>query len=78
MAKSHIQWTDWTSNPIGIKGSKANYCIKVSPGCKHCYAEIMNRRLAAISGDRRWSPYKVMDVPPEMELRHKVTPTRTY
>lgn len=72
MAKSHIEWTDWTGNPIGIKGSKANYCIKISPGCKHCYAEIMSRRLAAISGDTGWAPYKVMDVPPEMELRHKV------
>lgn len=71
MAKSHIEWTDWTSNPIGIKGSKANYCIKVSPGCKHCYAEIMSRRLAAISHDKRWLKYNI-GVTPEMELRQHV------
>jgi protein gp37 len=32
MGESSIQWTDYTFNPwIG--------CTKVSPGCKHCYAE---------------------------------------
>lgn len=34
---SKIEWTDQTWNPI-------TGCIKVSPGCKHCYAEgIANR-----------------------------------
>src|SRR5262245_25797065 len=32
MENSHIEWTDNTFNPwIG--------CMKVSPGCQHCYAE---------------------------------------
>ena len=39
--KSAISWTDHTFNPwIG--------CTKVSPGCKHCYAEVMARRLHAM------------------------------
>lgn len=35
---SHIEWTDATWNPV-------TGCTKVSPGCKHCYAERMARRL---------------------------------
>lgn len=35
---SDIEWTEMTWNPvIG--------CTKVSPGCKHCYAETMAKRL---------------------------------
>lgn len=41
MSSSSIEWTEHTWNPvIG--------CTKVSPGCKHCYAEVMARRLRAI------------------------------
>jgi protein gp37 len=35
---SHIEWTDATWNPI-------TGCTKVSPGCKHCYAERLSHRL---------------------------------
>lgn len=41
MAKSAIEWTESTWNPI-------TGCTKVSPGCKHCYAERMARRLQAM------------------------------
>lgn len=38
---SSIEWTEMTWNPvIG--------CTKVSAGCKHCYAEVMSRRLKAM------------------------------
>jgi protein gp37 len=38
---SRIEWTEATWNPvIG--------CTKISAGCKHCYAEVMARRLKAI------------------------------
>lgn len=72
MSNSKIEWTDWTDNPIGLKGSMANYCVKVSPACKNCYAESMSRRLSAMGEDPMFYPYKVMDAPPEMELRRKV------
>ena len=36
--KSSIEWTQSTWNPI-------TGCTKVSPGCKHCYAERMAKRL---------------------------------
>lgn len=38
MENSKIEWTDHTFNPwIG--------CTKVSPGCAHCYAETLNKRM---------------------------------
>jgi protein gp37 len=38
MATSSIEWTDATWNPV-------TGCTKISPGCKHCYAERMAKRL---------------------------------
>jgi Protein of unknown function (DUF5131) len=38
MAESSIEWTEHTWNPV-------TGCTKLSPGCKHCYAETMSRRL---------------------------------
>ena len=36
--KSAIEWTEATWNPL-------TGCTKISPGCKHCYAERMAKRL---------------------------------
>jgi protein gp37 len=38
---SQIEWTESTWNPV-------TGCTKVSPGCTHCYAERMARRLKAM------------------------------
>lgn len=38
---SHIEWTDATWNPV-------TGCTKISPGCKHCYAERLAKRLKAM------------------------------
>ena len=38
MAKSEIEWTESTWNPV-------TGCNKISPGCKYCYAERMAKRL---------------------------------
>lgn len=38
MAKSSIEWTESTWNPV-------TGCTKISRGCKHCYAERMAKRL---------------------------------
>lgn len=40
MADTTIQWTDKTWNPV-------TGCTKVSPGCKHCYAETIAKRFWA-------------------------------
>jgi protein gp37 len=39
--KSTIEWTEATWNPV-------TGCTKISPGCKHCYAERMAFRLKAM------------------------------
>lgn len=39
--KSKIEWTEQTWNPT-------SGCTKISPGCKHCYAETMAKRLKAM------------------------------
>jgi protein gp37 len=39
--ESGIEWTEQTWNPM-------TGCTKVSPGCKHCYAESMAKRLKAM------------------------------
>lgn len=38
-----IEWTDATWNPV--RG-----CAKVSPGCKHCYAETFAERFRGVAG----------------------------
>jgi len=40
-ANSAIEWTESTWNPL-------TGCTKISPGCKHCYAERMALRLQAM------------------------------
>lgn len=46
MGKTSIAWTDESSNPIRFErddnGAKGWQCVKVSPGCKNCYAESLN------------------------------------
>jgi len=42
---SNIEWTEFTWNPV-------TGCIKVSQGCKNCYAERMAKRLKAMGSDR--------------------------
>lgn len=39
--KSSIEWTEHTWNPVVG-------CTKISAGCKHCYAEVLARRLQAM------------------------------
>ncbi len=41
--ESAIEWTDATWNPV--RG-----CTKISPGCKHCYAETFAERFRGVKG----------------------------
>ena len=56
---SKIEWTDATWNPV--RG-----CTKISPGCKHCYAERFSERFRGVKGhpfeqgfDLRLVPHKL-------------------
>ena len=50
-ARSNIEWTEMTWNPV-------TGCVKVSQGCKHCYAERMAKRLKAMGSERYVDGFK--------------------
>jgi protein gp37 len=59
--ESKTDWADATWNPV--RG-----CTKVSPGCKHCYAELFAERFRGVAGhayeqgfDVRLVPHKLAD-----------------
>lgn len=52
MSKSKIEWTESTWNPI-------TGCTKISSGCKHCYAEVMARRLQAMGQEKYRNGFKL-------------------
>jgi protein gp37 len=58
---SPIEWTDATWNPV-------TGCDKISPGCKHCYAERMARRLQAM-GNKNYQGGFAVTLQPHM-LQH--------
>lgn len=60
MAISKIEWTESTWNPL-------TGCTKVSPGCKHCYAERMARRLQAMGLEKYRNGFKLTFHPKVLE-----------
>lgn len=60
MAESSIEWTEHTWNPV-------TGCTKVSPGCKHCYAEVMARRLKAMGAHGYEDGFKLTLHPDRLE-----------
>ena len=64
--QSDIEWTEMTWNPV-------TGCTKVSPGCKHCYAETMAKRLKAMGSERYRNGFAltVQDDLVELPLRWK-------
>ena len=57
-SKSKIEWTDTTWSPV-------TGCAKVSPGCKHCYAETMHSRLQKMGSKKYTEPFNVVMTHPE-------------
>ena len=58
---SAIEWTDATWNPV-------TGCTKVSPGCKHCYAERLAARLQAMGNPRYRNGFAVTLHPDQLAL----------
>lgn len=58
-AKSTIEWTDATWNPI--RG-----CTKISPGCKHCYAATFAERFRGVPGHPYEQGFDVRLVPEKL------------
>lgn len=70
--KTGIQWTDHTFNPWWI-------CAPISPGCAHCYAEVLARRFGygwgegvprRVFGDNHWQEPLKWNQKAELE-RHR-------
>jgi protein gp37 len=69
---SHIEWTDCTWNPV-------TGCTKVSPGCKHCYAERLAKRLKAMGQANYRNAFKLTLQPQMLELPlHWKSPKRIF
>lgn len=60
MATSKIEWTESTWNPL-------TGCTKISPGCKHCYAERMAWRLQAMGLEKYRNGFKLTLHPEVLE-----------
>jgi len=60
MATSAIEWTESTWNPL-------TGCTKVSPGCKHCYAERMAKRLQAMGLEKYRNGFRLTLHPDVLE-----------
>lgn len=58
---SAIEWTDATWNPV--RG-----CSKVSPGCKHCYAETLAERFRGVPGHPFEHGFDLQLIPSALEL----------
>jgi protein gp37 len=58
---SGIEWTESTWNPV-------TGCTKVSPGCKHCYAERMAGRLQAMGQQNYANGFQLTLQPHMLEL----------
>jgi len=57
---SSIEWTDATWNPV--RG-----CTKISPGCKHCYAETFAERFRGVKGHPYEQGFDLRLVPAKLE-----------
>lgn len=59
-ATSSIEWTDATWNPV--RG-----CTKISPGCKHCYAETFAERWRGVEGHAYEQGFDLRLVPEKLD-----------
>jgi len=59
--RSDIEWTDATWKPV--RG-----CQKVSPGCKHCYAETFSERFRGVPGHPFEQGFDLRLVPDALDL----------
>ena len=72
MAESKIEWTEQTWNP-------STGCIKVSEGCKNCYAETMANRLQAMRANGYENGFEFSLMPGRLiQPELKKTPTKYF
>ena len=57
---SKIEWTDQTWNPV-------TGCTKISPGCKHCYAETLAKRLQRMGANGYENGFQLTILPGRLD-----------
>lgn len=62
--QTKIEWTEQTWNPV-------TGCTKVSPGCKHCYAETMAKRLTAMRAPGYENGFEISLLPERLDQPFK-------
>jgi protein gp37 len=72
MAESSIEWTEHTWNPV-------TGCLKISPGCKNCYAETMAMRLQAMGAPGYENGFELTLQPDRLDQpRRRKAPTMYF
>jgi protein gp37 len=66
-----IEWTDATWNPV--RG-----CMKISPGCKHCYAETFAERWRGVPGHPFEQGFDLRLVPEKLNMPLRRRKPTTY
>jgi len=69
MAQSKIEWTEMTWNPT-------TGCSKISKGCKHCYAEVMSKRLQAMGNPKYKNGFDITLHPDTLKIPYIWKKTR--
>lgn len=69
---TEIEWTEQTWNPL-------TGCTRVSPGCKHCYAASLARRLKAMAVPGYENGFKLSLLPERLvQPKHRKKPTMYF
>jgi protein gp37 len=82
MGKTSIEWCDHTINPIRarLNGRTGHHCVKVSPGCKNCYASRMQSRfgMPPFEVGKREGVEVFLDAGTLVEVLKRRKPTRYF
>ncbi len=82
MGKTPIEWAEHSVNPIRarLNGRSGHHCVKISPGCKNCYASRLQPRfgmppyeLGQRQGVELYLERAVLE-----EVRRRQTPTKYF
>jgi protein gp37 len=83
MAKTTIEWTDHSLNPLRARapnGKSGHHCVKVSPGCKNCYSSRFQPRLGlpVFQEQRSDPPTLFLDAKTLLEPLTRRKPTKFF
>jgi protein gp37 len=79
VSKTSIEWTRGDDGTAGATWNPVRGCRKISPGCKHCYAETFAERFEGVAGHPYELGFKPRTVPDALDapLRWK-RPRRVF